>query len=186
MTQKRDGKPIVPSRGGYEIEFVEVTGPPDTMMPMPPAKSRGKLIPLGTDEGVPEGVPQRSGPGAVPRKRVPLIPTRREIETLPRSAQIAFASRCTQRVKPACNTNLVVNDHTSVADTVASAAKIIFETATIDSLLMSQLRCIRRDFVRLKKLARKQNWTDETPVSTDVFGPIWPDGVAPYWVDEGQ
>ena len=57
MTQKRDGKPIVPGRGGYEIEFVEVTGPPDTMMPMPPAKSRGKLIPLGTGDGVPESLP---------------------------------------------------------------------------------------------------------------------------------
>jgi hypothetical protein len=63
MNQKRDGKPIVPGCGGYEIEFVEVTGPPDSMMPMPPAKSRGKLIPLGTREGAPECSPQRTGPG---------------------------------------------------------------------------------------------------------------------------
>jgi hypothetical protein len=184
MTHKRDGKPVVPGRGGYEIEFIEVIGPPDSMMPMPPAKSRGKLTPLGTGEGVPDGVPQRLGPVAVSRKPVPLIPTRSEIETLPRLAQMAFASRCTERVKTAYNSNLITIDHASVADTVARAASVLLETATIDSLLMSQLRCIRRDFVRLKKLVRQEKWTDETPVPPNVFGPMWPEGVAPFWADE--
>ena len=64
------------------------------------------------------------------------------------------------------------------------AARAIFETATIDTPLTAQLRCIRRDFVRLKKLARKEKWTDDTPVPPEVFGPMWPEGVAPYWAVE--
>lgn len=38
-----------------------------------------------------------------------------------------------------------------------------------------------RDFARLKKLARKEKWADDTPVPPGVFGPLWPEGVAPYW-----
>ena len=93
MTPKRDAQAFVPGRGGYDIEFVEVTGPPDSMMPMPPANSRGKLTPLGTGEGVLEGVPQRTGPGEFLRKRFPLVPTREDIQSLPRLAQLAFAER---------------------------------------------------------------------------------------------
>ena len=65
--------------------------------------------------------------------------------------------------------------------TAADAARVILETATIDSPLTAQLRCIRRDFVRLKRLARKEKWTDDTPVPPEVFGPLWPEGVEPYW-----
>jgi hypothetical protein len=184
MTQKRDGKPVVPGRGGYEVELIEVIGPPDSMMPMPPAKSRGKLTPLGTGESVPRGVTQPPGPGALPRKRVPLIPTKKEIETLPRLAQLAFATRCAQRVIPACQLSLSTGDRATVAEIVASAASAILENATIDSPLIAQLRCIRRDFVRLKKLSLKEKWIDETPVPPDVFGRMWPEGIAPYWAAE--
>jgi hypothetical protein len=64
------------------------------------------------------------------------------------------------------------------------AAQILFDTATIDTPLTAQLRCIRRDFVRLRRLARKEKWTDETPVPPEVFGPMWPEGVEPYWAVE--
>ena len=37
---------------------------------------------------------------------------------------------------------------------------------------------------RLKRLAREQKWTDDTPVPPDVFGPMWPEGVEPYWAVE--
>jgi hypothetical protein len=175
MSPNREGKAVVPGRGGYDVEFVEVTGPPDSMMPMPPAKSRGKLIPLGTGEGVPEGVPQRQAPGVVSRKQWPLVPTDAEVAGLPRLARVAFLDRCALRVKPVRDSGVA---------TAADAARVIFEAATIDSPLTAQLRCIRRDFVRLKRLAKKENWTDDTPVPPEVFGPMWPQGVAPYWAVE--
>jgi hypothetical protein len=50
---------------------------------------------------------------------------------------------------------------------------------------MAQLRCIRRDFMRLTKLARKEKWTDDTPVPDNVFGPMWPEVLAPEWAQEG-
>ncbi len=252
MTPNRDGKAVVPGRGGYDIEFVEVTGPPDSMMPMPPAKSRGKLTPLGTGEGVPEGVPQRAGPGEFLRKRVPLALTLKEIESLPRWARVAFGARCARRVLPAVthfwknapehhlqalDRAVSVAEHavdaravdaravdaasdaaSDAADTThtafdaarvaraaraavdaafdtafdaaltayaaRNAARVLFETATIDTPLTAQLRCIRRDFARLKRFAREQKWTDDTPVPPDVFGPMWPDGVEPYWAVE--
>jgi hypothetical protein len=87
---------------------------------------------------------------------------------------VAFVERCALRVKP-------VRDGVATA---AQAARVIFETATIDTPLTAQLRCIRRDFVRLKRLARKEKWTDDTPVPPEVFGPMWPEGVAPFWAVE--
>lgn len=73
---------------------------------------------------------------------------------------------------------------TSSNDSVASAdlaASLLLHTATIDTPLKAQLRCIRRDFARLKRLANEQKWTDDTPVPPEVFGPMWPPGVEPYW-----
>jgi hypothetical protein len=64
------------------------------------------------------------------------------------------------------------------------AARVIFQSGAIDTPLTSQLRCIRRDFARLKKLARNEKWTDDTPVPPEVFGPMWPEGVEPYWAVE--
>gem|GEM_PF-6067889 len=76
----------------------------------------------------------------------------------------------------------VVAEATAYA--AAEAANVLFRTATIDTPLTAQLRCIRRDFVRLKRLARKEKWTDDTPVSAEVFGPMWPEGIVPYWAVE--
>lgn len=243
MRSNRDGKAVVPGRGGYDIEVVEVIGGPDRMMPMPPAKSRGRFVPMGDGENLPEGVPQRPGPGERIRKRVPLVPTRDEIERLPRWARVALAARCARRVLPAFGffwTNApehhrraveravgvaegAANDRAAdtyaaaqaafdaadapaaigaayvakaahfalarawaadVLDAVEPAAEILFRAATTDTPLTAQLRCIRRDFARLKRLAREQKWTDDTPVPPSVFGPMWPDGVAPYWAAE--
>jgi hypothetical protein len=33
----------------------------------------------------------------------------------------------------------------------------------------------------LKRLARKEKWTDDRPVSPEIFGPMWPEGIEPYW-----
>jgi hypothetical protein len=40
----------------------------------------------------------------------------------------------------------------------------------------SQLTVVRHDFDRLARLARLYAWTDETPVSAEVFGPLWQRG----------
>jgi hypothetical protein len=172
MRPNRGGKRVPPGRGGYDFEVVEL-GPPVYHVPVPSAKYRGPLIPAGDGEGL----IQRPAPPAPVRRRskVPLVPTAEEVAQLPRLARAAFAERCALRVRPVFAAPEV---------TAADAARVIFETATIDSPLTSQLRCIRRDFVRLKRLARKEKWTDDTPVPPDVFGPLWPEGVEPYWAVE--
>lgn len=220
MRPNRDGKAVVPGKGGYDSEVIEVTGPPDRMMAMPPAKSRGKLIPMGDGEGL----PYRPGPGALLRKRVPLVPTSEEVARLPRWARVAFAARCARRVQPALSffsdgapeqhhlravanhasdTAIITarnaplrdshiaahvtartDDAAPAAAAAAAAARFLFETATLGTPLTAQLRCIRRDFARLKRLAREQKWTDDTPVPPEVFGPMWPEGVAPDWAVE--
>jgi hypothetical protein len=109
------------------------------------------------------------------QSRTPLVPTEEEVAALPKLARLAFTERCALRVKPVRPEGIA---------TAADAARVIFETATIDSPLTSQLRCIRRDFVRLKKRASKEKWTDDTPVPPDVFGPMWPEGVEPHWAAE--
>jgi hypothetical protein len=126
------------------------------------------------------GIPGVGTPSCPPlsayyQSRTPLVPTEEEVAKLPRLARVAFVERCALRVKPVRPSGIA---------TAADAARAIFETATIDSPLTAQLRCIRRDFVRLKRLARKEKWTDDTPVPPDVFGPMWPPGVEPYWAVE--
>jgi len=121
------------------------------------------------DDPIPPEVEDR------PHSNVPLVPTADEIAKLPRLAQEAFAARCALRVEPV---------RPSGVASAADAARVIFETATIDTPLTAQLRCIRRDFNRLKRLAREQKWTDDTPVPPEVFGPLWPRGVEPHWAAE--
>jgi hypothetical protein len=103
------------------------------------------------------------------------VPTEEEVAKLPRPARVAFVERCALRVKRVRDSGVA---------TAADAARVLFETATIDSPLTAQLRCIRRDFVLLNRLARKEKWTDDTPVPPEVFGPMWPEGIAPYWAVE--
>jgi hypothetical protein len=173
MARQPNALPPGPPPGGDEFEVI-VVGEPTYFSPLPVVKARGRLIPIGDGEDLPD----RPSPFAGHRKKrssSPLVPTADEIATLPRPAQIAFAARCARRIKP-------VGD--LVAPTATDAAAIILKAATIDSPLTAQLRCIRRDFNRLKRLAREQKWTDETPVPPEVFGPMWPEGVAPYWAVE--
>ena len=43
------------------------------------------------------------------------------------------------------------------------------------------LNVINRDFDHLTRFAEWQRWTDDTPVSPEVFGPLWPEGSPPGW-----
>jgi hypothetical protein len=161
MGVNRRGRRAIPGPNYEGLQIIEVVGGPTYQMAMP---------------GSPQiGVPSCPPLSAWHQSRTPLVPTEEEVGQLPRSARAAFAARCALRVKPVRAEGVV---------TTAEAARVIFETATIDTPLTAQLRCIRRDFVRLKKLARKEKWTDDTPVPPEVFGPMWPEGVAPYWAVE--
>jgi hypothetical protein len=124
-----------------------------------------------------ESLPVRLAPNTNLRRRpkVPLIPTKVEIEKLPRLARVAFAARCIQRMPSSFNDTTTL----SATDVAAHVAHILCDTATFDAPLTVQLRCIRRDYVRLKRLAREQKWTDDTSVPPDLFGPLWPPGIAP-------
>jgi len=177
MARRRVARPFQPPPGGDEFEVI-VLGPPVYHTAPPIAKARGPLIPMGDGEGL----PSRAAPGTdhQHRLKVPLIPTKDEIEKLPRLAQVAFATRCIQRMLPA-SADAAAHE---APDAAARAAHCLFDTATIDTPLSAQLRCIRRDFARLKRLAREQKWTDDTPVPPEVFGPLWPPDIAPHWATE--
>jgi hypothetical protein len=41
---------------------------------------------------------------------------------------------------------------------------------------------VRQDLERLLELASEQGWGDETPVSPEAFGPLWPPGTPSPWL----
>jgi hypothetical protein len=61
------------------------------------------------------------------------------------------------------------------------AVNAIVTSATPSTPLNQHLGCIRRDFGLLQQTARDEEWTNETLVPPDVFGPMWPAGLAPEW-----
>lgn len=71
-------------------------------------------------------------------------------------------------------------EHFSLPETVQA----LLSAAHFNTPVHKQLRCIRRDFDRLVFLAKKHNWTDDTPVPQEVFGPMWPEGLTPEWAME--
>jgi len=42
----------------------------------------------------------------------------------------------------------------------------------------------RRDFDHILRLAKELNWTDDTPVPPEVFGPMWDREPPPWWQDD--
>lgn len=157
----KGGKRVVPQPGGEAFHEGEA-GPLIYSMPMPPVKSRGRLIPVGDErEGIPRG--DRS-----------LVPASEEVAKLPRGAREAFALRCATRVA-----RLRAN-----ATSPEAAAALILAAATVETPIRKQLLCIRRDFDRLVTLAKKHAWTDDTPVPPETFGPMWPKNLTPDWAKE--
>ncbi len=65
--------------------------------------------------------------------------------------------------------------------TVTVAVATDAATAILVKSGPDDLRFIRRDFERLKRRARKERWTDDTPVPPDVFGSLWFAGWSPQW-----
>jgi hypothetical protein len=181
-------KRVVPQPGGESFHEGE-PAPLNYTMPMPPVKSRGRLIPVQDSPLIDCGEPTYHTP-AGPAKRVvrpvrdevaqptsadrPLVPASEEVAKLPRLAREAFAARCAARVarlRPG-------------ATSPEAVAALILAAATVETPIRRQLLCVRRDFDRLVHLAKKHDWTDDTPVPPDALGPLWPDGLTPDWAKE--
>jgi hypothetical protein len=156
-------------------------GEPRYTTPVAPAKSIVSLVPADegavTEAGEPltaEQAKNRRAEFGLPDPDRPLVPASEQVAKLPRTAREAFATRCAARVarlRPG-------------AATPEAAAALILAAATVQTPIRRQLLCIRRDFDRLVYLAKKHNWTDETSVPPDVFGPLWPKTLTPQWAQE--
>ncbi|MCI0705745.1 MAG: hypothetical protein L0241_32185, partial [Planctomycetia bacterium] len=191
---------------------------------------------------------QPRGPKPDPNR--PLIPSREEIEKLPRWAKVAFAARCAHRVLPLVRLfwpEAPAEDVRTVASAVeiaercaaqgsgdgeltkaCAAARAVYEKAedvdaayaaadaavaaefagtgnTSDLLdatrgsaacafsLLTRVATLgtarivmapARDLDRLTRLAKEQNWTDDTPVPQEVFGPMWDRDPPPWWRED--
>ena len=161
---------VVPQPGGEAVHEGEA-GPLIYSYPLPPVRTRGRLL-LGGAAETTEALPT-AAPASVPEPKDgrPLVPASEEVARLPRTAREAFAARCAARVaklRPG-------------AGSPEAAAALLLAAATTRTPLRRQLRCIRRDFDRISLLAKRNNWTDETPVPADVFGPMWPANLVPEW-----
>jgi hypothetical protein len=66
---------------------------------------------------------------------------------------------------------------TETARTAAATAR----ASTILDTSEATTGVIRRDFDHIASLAEWQKWTDDTPVSPEVFGPLWPEGPPKGW-----
>lgn len=168
MGKRRRKRPLGPPPVSEADYLQGEVGPPTYEAPMPPVKSRGQLIPLfdWTDT---ETITDESA-----RTPLSLVPASEEVAKLPRAAREAFAARCAARVARL----------RAGATSPEAAAALILAAATVETPIRRQLLCIRRDFDRLVSLAKEQNWTDDTPVAQDVFGPMWPRNLTPTWATD--
>ncbi len=64
---------------------------------------------------------------------------------------------------------------------VALANGMATSQETYGSAVMVADAVIRRDFDHLVNLSDRGQWTDETPVPLEVFGPLWPEGIPEGW-----
>jgi hypothetical protein len=177
---KKGGKRVVPQPGG-EVFHEGEPAPLHYTMPMPPAKSRGRLIPVDDLQVIEAGPPMSPEEYRAycerknsPLPDRPLVPASEEVARLPRGAREAFGARCAARVARL----------RAGTTTPEGAAALILAAATVETPIRRQLLCIRRDFDRLVYLVKKHNWTDDTPVPPDVFGPLWPGDLTPKWAQE--
>jgi hypothetical protein len=67
------------------------------------------------------------------------------------------------------------------ARVTAEAAEAAAEAVNLAHSYTAIQHIIRRDFEHLANLADWQNWTDDTPVPPEVFGPLWPEGPPKGW-----
>lgn len=168
MKSRRRKEPP-PPRGGTTESFEMVdAGEPTYFVPIPPAKSVIPAVPGDRVEVVEADEPIALDPAR------PLVPDAEELAKLPAAARAAYLARCGQRVAPLRNGDASQTDP-------QTAAALILTAALVRTPVRRQLRAIRKDYDRLKWFVRRYNWGDDTPVPSDVFGPLWADGQTPVW-----
>lgn len=78
----------------------------------------------------------------------------------------------------------------TAADAAAAAVVLIGKSppARMEGAADTALSAVKQaeplilaDFETLVRLARDNNWTNDTPVPQNVFGPMWPSGVPDWW-----
>jgi hypothetical protein len=167
--KKRDrGAPAA----GSSSFVVDDLGEPRYHTPVGPAKGVIRPVPSDAVAVTDPGEPLPAGGAA--NSTYSLVPASEEVAKLPRGAREAFAVRCAARVARL----------RAGATSPEAAAALILAAATVETPIRRQLLCIRRDFDRLVARAKKHGWTDDTRVSPEVFGPIWPKNLTPPWVAE--
>jgi hypothetical protein len=183
---KPRGRKFGPPLPGSSVSLPPIdAGEPIYHTPVPPAKSVVRLKPAGqavlVDAGeplTPEQAKARRAELGIPDPDRPLVPTAAEVAALPGKARAAFAARCAKRVAP------LAGSPAPAALDAAGAAGLMLAASTVASPVRAWLRRLRRDFDRLVFLAKRDEWTDDTPVPPDVFGPLWPKNRAPEWAKE--
>ena len=104
------------------------------------------------------------------------------------------ASDAVTATRPSVNASdaihaVAIAAHAAAADPDAYAISYTEYAAQTVLNLLARVATVRtvhtlaapgRDFARLVRLAKERNWTDDTPVPPDVFGPMW-DGDPPPW-----
>ena len=68
----------------------------------------------------------------------------------------------------------------AAADVPAGAAAAAVEAAAY-AARDTIASCIRHDFDLLSTFSKLGKWTDKTPVSVAILGPLWPDGEPEWW-----
>lgn len=159
-------RPKPPFPGGELVQMID-SGPQEVS----PNATRVNLIPIG------DGGPNPLSPRVTRRpKRKPALPTAEEIEALPSGARAALTLRCALRVAPLTPLR---GDGNAIATTILAATAILRIAPD-----PREVAVIRRDFETIKRLAKENGWTDDTPVPQDVFGPLWPEGREPKWTTQ--
>jgi len=96
-------------------------------------------------------------------------------------AALTSASAAVAAADAAYGAWLAATTAQTAADTVAYVAADAARAAKGASFEREVVSGIRRDFARLKEMAEREAWTDETPVLSEFFGPLWLEGEPERW-----
>ncbi|MFI4881233.1 MAG: hypothetical protein ACIAQU_01465 [Phycisphaerales bacterium JB064] len=90
------------------------------------------------------------------------------VQNAPIAAMLAFQSVAGQEISIDAARLAAIRAADAYAPEVAMAKSKITEA-------------IRADYELLRHASQAENWTDDTPVPPEFFGPMWPDGVPEGW-----
>ena len=103
----------------------------------------------------------------------------------PASFAAAYAANAAAYAAYAAANAAAYADAANAANAAANAANAD-ANADANNAFLGMPLIIRSDFDLLLKLSKLHNWTDKSPVTQSVFGPMWPDKRPPWVEDEKQ